>query len=50
MGLAMLLDGRRVGNITPETVEIVTAGGHILRFSHMTAQARCEAVLAWALE
>jgi len=48
MGLAMLLDGRRVGTITQERVEIVTAGGHTLRFSHMTPQARCEATLAWA--
>jgi len=50
MGLAMLLDGRALGAITPETVEIVTGGGHTLRFRHMTAQARCEATLAWALE
>lgn len=49
MGLGMLLDGRRVGSITPKTVEIVTGGGHTLRFSHMTLQARCEATLAWAL-
>ncbi len=46
----MLLNGRGLGNITPETVEIVTGGGHTVRFSHMIAQARCEAVLAWALE
>lgn len=39
-----------MGVITPEMREAVTAGGDILRFSHMTTQARCEAVLAWALE
>ncbi len=47
MRLAMLLDSRRLNAITPETVGIVTAGGHSLRVWRMGQQARREAVMAW---
>lgn len=48
MGLAWLLNGRRVGPITPETVGIVTQSGGLLRMRRLGAQARRETVAAWS--
>lgn len=48
-GLAWLLRGRSVGAVTTETVAIVSANGQKLRCWRMGAQARQEAVPAWAL-
>lgn len=49
MGLAWLLNDRRVGTITPEAVGIVAPGGHQLHMRRLSAQARREAVLAWKM-